>query len=224
MKLDALRPVIVVTGFGSVELARKTLTRGVFDFIEKSPDTATELTEAVQRAIATQEEKIRRSGNPFILMTGGEPTIFGGRTKELRSFEEKLNRTLHTKFREHFLILGDWGIGKSTLLREYKKICQSRPGVGQHQVILRQEEVHALEEARDADLLVDGGLPASVEHPGGGLDLARPAGARRKGLAQLGDEVAQLHAVEVRQPLLPAALHRSGVRVLTRKVRWAPAA
>ena len=127
MKLDALRPIIVVTGYGSVELARKTLTKGVFDFIEKgSEDFKIKLLNAVNRALATQEEKIRRAGNPFILMTGGEPTVFGGRTSELRFFEEKLHRTIHTQFREHFLILGDWGIGKSTLLQEYKKICQSR--------------------------------------------------------------------------------------------------
>ena len=41
-------------------------------------------------------------------------------------FENKLNRAIHTKFHEHFLVLGNWGIGKSTLLREYKKFCQSR--------------------------------------------------------------------------------------------------
>ncbi len=71
MKLDALRPVIVVTGYGSVELARKTLTQGVFDFIEKGSEKfEIELLDAVNRAIAVEEEKIRRSGNPFILMTG----------------------------------------------------------------------------------------------------------------------------------------------------------
>jgi ABC-type cobalamin/Fe3+-siderophores transport system ATPase subunit len=51
-------------------------------------------------------------------MTGVEPAVFGGRTKELEFFEHKLNRTLNTKFAEHFLVLGDWGIGKSTLLKE----------------------------------------------------------------------------------------------------------
>jgi Cdc6-like AAA superfamily ATPase len=59
-------------------------------------------------------------------MTGIEPTIFGGRTKELEFFEERINRALHTRFCEHCLVHGDWGIGKSTLLKEYKKICQSR--------------------------------------------------------------------------------------------------
>jgi Cdc6-like AAA superfamily ATPase len=30
---------------------------------------------------------------------------------------------------DHFLVLGTWGIGKSTLLREYKRICQARGDV-----------------------------------------------------------------------------------------------
>ena len=126
MNLDPLRPIIAVTGYGSVELARKTLTQGVFDFIEKSATAVDDLVDAVQRAIDTRDEKILRSGNPFTPMTGVEPTVFGGRTKELEFFEQRLNRALNTRFCEHFLVLGSWGIGKSTLLREYKKICQSR--------------------------------------------------------------------------------------------------
>ncbi|NEO55071.1 MAG: response regulator [Okeania sp. SIO3B5] len=124
--LDPLRPIIVITGYANVELARRTLTKGVFDFIEKSATAIEDLVSAVQRAIDTRNEKIRRVGNPFTPMTGLEPTVFGGRTQELQFFEDKLNRAIYSKYREHFLILGDWGIGKSTLLREYKKICQSR--------------------------------------------------------------------------------------------------
>lgn len=126
MSLDALRPVIAVTGYGSIELARRTLTQGVFDFIEKSETAVEDLIKAVQRAIDNYDEKMLRSGNPFTPMTGVEPAVFGGRTNELEFFEQKLNRTLNTRFSEHFLVLGDWGIGKSTLLKEYKKICQSR--------------------------------------------------------------------------------------------------
>ena len=126
IQLDPLRRIIVITGYGSVELARKTLTRGVFDFIEKSVTAVDELVEAVQRALDFFDEETLRSGNPFVFMTGVEPSVFGGRTAELAFFEQKLNRTLNTRFCEHFRALGNWGIGKSTLLREYKKMCQRR--------------------------------------------------------------------------------------------------
>src|SRR4030042_409469 len=36
IRLDPLCPIVAITGFGSVELVKKTLTQGVFDFIEKS--------------------------------------------------------------------------------------------------------------------------------------------------------------------------------------------
>lgn len=126
MNLDPLRPIIAISGYGTVELVRKTLTQGVFDFIEKSTRAADELVESVQKAIDSRYEKIMRSGNPFTPMSGLAPTTFGGRKKELEFFEQKLYRALHSNYCEHFLVLGEWGIGKSTLLKEYKKICHSR--------------------------------------------------------------------------------------------------
>lgn len=127
IKLDPLRPIIAITGYGSIGLARKTLTQGVFDFIEKSATATDDLINAVERALCLHDEKIKRTGgNPFTPMSGVEPTVFGGRTKELNFFEQRLNRALHSRFREHFLVLGNWGIGKSTLFKEYKRICQSR--------------------------------------------------------------------------------------------------
>ena len=94
LKLDPLRPIIVITGYGSIGLARQTLTQGVFDFIEKTDTAVDDLMNAVQRAIDYLDEKIKRSGNPFTPMTGGEPAVFGGRTKELEFFEQRLNRAL----------------------------------------------------------------------------------------------------------------------------------
>jgi FixJ family two-component response regulator len=72
ISLDALRPVIAVTGYGTIELARRTLTQGVFDFIEKSETAIKDLIKAVQRAIDSHDEKMLRSGNPFTPMTGVE--------------------------------------------------------------------------------------------------------------------------------------------------------
>lgn len=123
--LDPLRRIIVMTGFPTVGLVRETFTRGVFDFIEKD-DGVDQLINAIHRAIDDLNDKRTRLGNPFTHMSGVDPTVFGGRTKELEFFDQKLHRTLHTRFREHFLLLGDWGIGKSTLLKEFKKVCNSR--------------------------------------------------------------------------------------------------
>lgn len=126
LALDPLRPIIAITGYGSIELARKTLTRGVFDFIEKTDTAIDELTQSVQRAIDSRNDQITRYGNPFTPMPGDEPLFFGGRTEELQFFDLRVNRVLHSKSREHFLVLGSWGIGKSALLKEFKKKCQNR--------------------------------------------------------------------------------------------------
>jgi len=124
LKISPLCPIIVITGYGSIELAIKTLTQGVFDFIEKSPSGVDDLVSAVQRAIIKNNEKVLRSGNPFTKMSNVDPKIFGGRNNELEFFKDKLDKALNTGLCEHFLILGNWGIGKSTLLREFKNICQ----------------------------------------------------------------------------------------------------
>src|SRR5262249_18673222 len=126
LSLDPLRPTIVITGYGTLKLARSTFTQGIFDFIDKSELADDELVSAVQRALDLQAEKLVRSGNPFTPMAGIQPRIFGGRTKELEFFEQRLNRALNAGVCEHFVSLGEWGIGKSTLLKEYKKISRSR--------------------------------------------------------------------------------------------------
>ena len=126
INLDPLRPIIVITGYGTLQLARVTFAQGIFDFIEKSDTADNELVSAVQRAIDLQAEKLTRSGNPFTPMAGVQPRVFGGRTRELEFFEQRLHRVLSTGYGEHFVMLGQWGIGKSTLVKECKKICRSR--------------------------------------------------------------------------------------------------
>ncbi|NEN90090.1 MAG: response regulator [Okeania sp. SIO3H1] len=159
---DPLRPIIVITGYGNVELARRTFNKGVCDFIEKSATAVEDLVSAVQKAIDTRNEKIRRVGNPFTPMTGLEPSVFGGRTQELQFFEDKLNRAIYSKYREHFLILGDWGIGKSTLLREYKKICQSR---GYISCIVPIEPIQADSNLLDVARIIVEGILHDLPYP-----------------------------------------------------------
>jgi len=63
--------------------------------------------------------------NPFTPKSGMEPRVFIGREKEIEIFERKLDEALKLKRYDHFLVLGEWGIGKTSLLREFKKIAQS---------------------------------------------------------------------------------------------------
>ncbi|MDJ0900060.1 MAG: response regulator [Xenococcus sp. MO_188.B8] len=123
---NPLSIIIAVTGYANIDLARKTFSKGVFRFIEKSNTAKSELTEAVKEAIENRMTDIVRAGNPFTPMSSQEPTVFGGRTEELRFIEDKIFKAIERNYCEHFLILGKWGIGKSTLLKEYKKLCQSR--------------------------------------------------------------------------------------------------
>lgn len=56
-KLDPLRIIVVITGFGNVELTKRALSQGIFGFIEKSPTAAAELVATIRRAIQTHDKK-----------------------------------------------------------------------------------------------------------------------------------------------------------------------
>lgn len=125
-KLDPLTNVIVLTGHGTVQLANETFRRGIFSIVEKSRFKDDCFLAVVRDAIADRQERLERIGNPFVPKTGIEPRHFGGRSAELAFFREKLREAREGPYCDHFLILGDWGIGKTTLLREYKKIAQQQ--------------------------------------------------------------------------------------------------
>lgn len=128
--LDPNLPIIVLTGYAAVSSARIAFKQRVFDFIGKGDiDVKEHLLSAIESAIALRSEQFKRIGNPFIPKTGVEPAIFGGRTYELDFFEQKLNNAMRGSYCDHFIILGEWGVGKSTLLREFKKIAQQRGAV-----------------------------------------------------------------------------------------------
>jgi AAA+ ATPase superfamily predicted ATPase len=63
--------------------------------------------------------------NPFTPQSGLEPKVFSGRGFALREFSAVLEKT-ETGIFEHLLVLGDWGIGKTSLLRQFKKLAQVR--------------------------------------------------------------------------------------------------
>ena len=63
--------------------------------------------------------------NPFTPQSGWEPRVFGGREKESSVFERSLEDAL-TLRPNHLLLLGEWGIGKTSLLKQFKRISQER--------------------------------------------------------------------------------------------------
>ncbi|MFH1860549.1 MAG: response regulator [bacterium] len=115
--------IIVVTGFGTSKLAREAFKDGVYDFIDK-PINYDELRKIIKNGILETMSKVQRI-NPFCSKTGVEPRVFGGRFKESCFFEGKL-REAEEAFCDHFLVLGNWGTGKTTLLREFKMLAQKK--------------------------------------------------------------------------------------------------
>jgi CheY-like chemotaxis protein/GTPase SAR1 family protein len=165
LKLDPLRPIIVISGHWTIELVKKTVSQGVSDFIEKNDDSIDELVKSIKRAISSFNEKIMRSGNPFS-HSSKEPTVFGGRTKELEFFEQRLYRAF-TNIYEHFLVLGSPGIGKTTLLIEYRKLCQSRGYLASIvPLIPLNENTSSLEAARAVVNGIINGLPYKINQSG----------------------------------------------------------
>lgn len=63
--------------------------------------------------------------NPFTPKSGMEPRVFAGREEEVEFFKKQLEKAKR-KYYDHFLVRGNWGIGKTSLLKEYKKIAQSQ--------------------------------------------------------------------------------------------------
>lgn len=66
------------------------------------------------------------STNPFIAKSGVPPKEFIGREEEIRHFKKALDRAVKDKIQEHFIILGEWGTGKTSLLLEFKRIAQEK--------------------------------------------------------------------------------------------------
>ncbi len=63
--------------------------------------------------------------NPFTPQSGWEPRILGGRKKEIGSFARALDKAKQGK-QEHIVVLGEWGVGKTSLLKQFKKIAQGK--------------------------------------------------------------------------------------------------
>ena len=63
--------------------------------------------------------------NPFTPQSGWEPKIFGGRHIQIEVFT-KVMKEAATNRPNHMVVLGEWGIGKTSLLKQFKKIAQGK--------------------------------------------------------------------------------------------------
>lgn len=63
--------------------------------------------------------------NPFTPQSGWEPRVFGGRREQLDRFVGAIGEAVGGR-PNHLVILGEWGIGKTSLLKQFKKIAQGK--------------------------------------------------------------------------------------------------
>lgn len=63
--------------------------------------------------------------NPFTPRAGQEPKVFLGRDREIETFLKQLGKTRLKKY-DHFVVIGGWGVGKTTLLKEFRKTAQAQ--------------------------------------------------------------------------------------------------
>jgi hypothetical protein len=84
--------------------------------------------------------------NPFTPKSGWEPKVFAGRIDQFRFFENKLEEARNGRC-DHFLIIGEWGIGKTSLLKEFKRIAQEKGFIS---AIVTVREFRKTEDLTDA--------------------------------------------------------------------------
>jgi CheY-like chemotaxis protein len=125
--------VIMVTAYGSSDLARTSLVDEKFDdYLEKAEDPEADVTRMrkfIAKLVESWDEQAIAS-NPFHAQLGQPPKhLIANRKESLRSEMDFLADCI--KFSEQnnlarFLLLGQWGMGKSCLLLHYKNYLQKR--------------------------------------------------------------------------------------------------
>lgn len=63
--------------------------------------------------------------NPFTPQSGWEPRVFGGREQALSAFRSNLESAASIR-PNHLVVLGEWGIGKTSLLKQFRRISQEQ--------------------------------------------------------------------------------------------------
>ncbi len=85
------------------------------------------------------------TANPFTPQSGWEPKVFGGREEILNRFEATLKEAREVR-PHHLVVLGDWGMGKTSLLKQFKKSAQREGSPASFCAINRFPEKSRLEE------------------------------------------------------------------------------
>ena len=65
------------------------------------------------------------SPNPFTPQSGWEPRVFGGREESISLFKSNLEDAVSRRS-NHLVVLGEWGIGKTSLLKQFRRIAQEQ--------------------------------------------------------------------------------------------------
>ncbi len=85
------------------------------------------------------------AANPFTPQSGWEPKVFGGREETLVRFQATLQEARELR-PHHMVVVGDWGIGKTSLLKQFKKSAQKGGSPASFCAINRFPEKAHLEE------------------------------------------------------------------------------
>lgn len=63
--------------------------------------------------------------NPFTPQSGWEPRVFGGRKEEVSIFRSNLEDAVSAR-PNHLVVLGEWGVGKTSLLKQFRRMAQEQ--------------------------------------------------------------------------------------------------
>jgi len=96
----------------------------------------------------TRRFDIHKIANPFTPKSGMSPRYLVGRDKEITEFSKILERSINEGYNDHFIVLGEWGTGKTSLFKEFQSLAQMK-GVPTAHITTRvftkdDKEVHGI--------------------------------------------------------------------------------
>jgi DNA-binding NtrC family response regulator len=111
--VDSLIPIIILTGYGSIELAVQAVKQGAEQFLTKPPDLPT-LSVLIQRLIENRRARQKQSAER-VRRGRDQMDPFLGTSSAVRKLSEVAHKVVATD--SSVLILGETGTGKGVLAR-----------------------------------------------------------------------------------------------------------